>query len=60
MNVGIQGKAMAGKDGAIVLCNHDSDFNIRHIRASKVGENGIKPDVWYSLDDAGQFVETTE
>jgi hypothetical protein len=28
-----------------------------HIRASKVGENGIKPDVWYALDAAGEFKE---
>jgi len=57
MNIGIHGKAMAGKDGAIVLCNHDDDYNIRHIRASKVGENGIKPNVFYVLNDAGEFVE---
>jgi hypothetical protein len=30
---------------------------ILHIRASKVGENGIKPNVWYSLDESGEFVE---
>ena len=42
---------------ATVLCNHDADYNIRHIRASKVGENGIKPDTYYVLNDAGEFVE---
>ena len=47
------------KDGAMVLCNHDADFNIRHIRASKVGENGVKPDVWYVLNDNGEFKEAT-
>ena len=57
MNIGIAGKAKAGKDGAIVLCNHDANYNIRHIRASKVGDNGIKPDVFYVLDDNGLFVE---
>ena len=57
MNIGISGKAKAGKDGAIVLCNHDEYYNIRHIRASKVGENGIKPDVWYTLNDENKFVE---
>ena len=57
MNIGIQGRAKAYKDGAIVLCNHDSDYNIRHIRASKVGENGVKADTWYVLDDAGEFKE---
>ena len=57
INIGIEGKAKADKNGAIILCNHDSDCNIRHIRASKVGENGIKPDVWYVLNDAGAFEE---
>ena len=55
MNIGISGKAMAGKNGAIVLCNHDKNFNIRHIRASKVGENGILPDTFYVLNDTGEF-----
>ena len=58
MNIGVFGKAKADKDGAIVLCNHDAGYNIRHIRASKVGDNGIRPDVWYVLDDNGEFVET--
>ena len=57
MNIGVLGKAMASEGGAIVLCNHDAGRNIRHIRASKVGENGIKPDVWYRLNEAGEFVE---
>lgn len=56
MNIGRYGKAMAGKDGAIVLRNHDDNGDIRHIRASKVGENGIKTDVFYVLNDAGEFV----
>jgi hypothetical protein len=57
MNIGIFGRAMADEFGAIVLCNHDDDYNIRHIRASKVGENGVKAGVWYVLDDAGEFQE---
>ena len=57
MNIGVFGRAKAAEGGAIVLCNHDADYNIRHIRASKVGENGIKPDVFYILDDAGEFKE---
>ena len=35
----------------------DGDFEIIHIRASKVGDNGIKAGVWYSLDKQGNFVE---
>ena len=57
MNIGIAGRAKAGKNGAIVLCNHDENYNIRHIRASKVGENGVKPDVWYVLNGNGEFEE---
>ena len=56
-SLGIQGKAKAGIGGAIVLCYHESDGRLLHIRASKVGEYGIKPDVWYSLDESGEFVE---
>ncbi len=57
MNIGIFGKAKAAKDGAIVVCNHDNEGKLRHIRASKVGENGIKPDTFYVLNDAGEFQE---
>ena len=48
---------MAGKTGAIVLVYRNDDGEIIHIRASKVGENGIKPDVWYELDEDGRFVK---
>ena len=57
MACGIEGKAMAGETGAIVLVFRGEDGEIIHIRASKVGENGIKPGVWYSLDEHGEFVE---
>ena len=57
MACGHKGKAKAGGTGAIVLVHRDDDGEIVHIRASKVGENGIKPDVWYTLDADGQFVE---
>ena len=56
--LGSETRARASKTGAIVLCNSDPYSGaIRHIRASKVGENGIKPDVWYVLDDDGNFVK---
>jgi hypothetical protein len=48
---------MASETGAIVLVHRNDDGEIVHIRASKVGENGIKAGVWYSLDAGGQFVE---
>ncbi len=54
------GKAKASESGAIVLCYRNDDGEIIHIRASKVGDNGIKPDVWYSLNEDGEFEEVTE
>jgi hypothetical protein len=56
MNIGTEGRAKAGKDGAIVLVEHDDKGRILHIRASKVGENGIEPDVYYTLK-GGEFVK---
>ena len=58
--LGIEGKAKAGISGAIVLCYRNDEGHLIHIRASKVGENGIKPDVWYSLNGNGEFVEMEE
>ena len=58
--LGIEGKAKAGISGAIVLCYRNDEGHLIHIRASKVGENGIKPDAWYSLDENGEFIETAE
>jgi hypothetical protein len=57
MACGYDGRAMAGETGAIVLAYRDDDYNLLHIRASKVGENGIKAGVWYRLGAAGEFVE---
>jgi len=60
-SLGVRGRARAGSGGAIVLCHRDgietSMGHLIHIRASKVGENGIKPDSWYELDANGEFVE---
>lgn len=57
---GESGLAKAAYGCAIVLVSRALDGSIAHIRASKVGENGIKPDVWYSLDENGEFVEVNE
>ncbi len=57
-SLGIQGRARATACNAIVLCYRDENYGrLIHIRASKVGDNGIKPDAWYSLDENGEFVE---
>lgn len=60
LNVGYQGKAKASKGCAIVLCYYDNNGDLIHIRASKVGENGIKPDTCYWLNSKGEFVEAND
>ncbi|WP_447315891.1 hypothetical protein ACNHI6_06675 [Klebsiella michiganensis] len=57
---GIESKARASVNSAIVLCYRNDEGELIHIRASKVGENGIKPDTWYTLNADGQFVEFEE
>ena len=52
---GSEGLASASKTGAIVLVYRDPDDGaIKHIFASKVGENGIKADVLYRLNAEGK------
>ncbi|WP_460829380.1 DUF7666 domain-containing protein [Massilia agilis] len=60
MASGYAGRAMAGETGAIVLVYRNDEDQLVHIRASKVGDNGIKAGVWYSLDAEGQFVECVD
>ena len=52
--------AMAANGGALVLTHRMDDGEIAHIRASMVGENGIKAGVWYLLNSCGEFVEFVE
>ena len=59
MNIGRFGKSKAGEGGAIVLCYHNDDLSLRHIFSSKVGDNGIKPDVFYTLDENGKPQEVS-
>ncbi|MCH7328087.1 hypothetical protein MMP70_00005, partial [Acinetobacter modestus] len=55
--LGYQNKAKARETGAIVLAYRNYQDEIIHIRASKVGENSIKPNTWYQLNENGEFVE---
>ena len=55
--LGIASKAKASEGGAIVLVHRNDDGELLAIRASKVGENGIEPDVWYELNESGEFLE---
>lgn len=58
--LGWQSKAKASIDGAIVCVYRNDNGELIHIKASKVGENNIKADTWYTLDDIGEFVEVKD
>lgn len=55
--IGRSSRARACEGSAIVLVQRDFLGTIQRICASLVGENDIKPDTWYKLDSAGNFVE---
>ena len=55
--LGVESKAKAAAGGAIVCVYRNDDDDLIHIRAAKVGDDGIKADTWYMLDDTGEFVE---
>ena len=57
VSLGRNSKAKAGDSGAIVCTCIGVNREIIQIRASKVGENGIKADTWYTLDKDGNFIE---
>jgi len=54
---GFASRAMASETGAICVVCRDTNGNIVAIRASKVGENGIVAGKFYSLNEAGEFIE---
>lgn len=53
-------KARAGVGGAIVIIIKDADGKLIRIRSSMVGDNGVKPDTFYRLSDAGEFDEVLD
>ena len=55
--IGWNSKSKADNDGAIVCVYRDCNGNLMHIKASKVGENGIKANTWYTLNTDGEFIE---
>ena len=57
ITTGRDSKSKADNGGAIVCVYRDSNGDLIHIKASKVGENGIKVNTWYTLDANGEFVE---
>ena len=53
-------KAKAGPDGVIALSWFDETADRPRISVAYVGEDGIKPDTFYRLDEAGAFVEADD
>lgn len=54
---GGESKARAPIGSAIVCVYRNKSGDLIHIRASKVGDNNIKPDTWYTLNEIGEFKE---
>ena len=54
---GYSSKSKASESGAIVCVYRNDDYELIHIRASKVGDNGIEAGKWYTLDENGEFIE---
>ena len=57
ITTGRDSKSKADNGGAIVCVYRDSNGDLIHIKASKVDENGIKANTWYTLDADGEFVK---
>ena len=60
MASGVNSRAKAGENGAIAMARWVEAEKRYRISVAYVGEDGIKPDVWYELDEAGAFVECNE
>ena len=55
--IGLNSKSKADNGGAIVCVYRDCNGNLIHIKSSKVGENGIEANTWYTLNTDGEFIE---
>ena len=53
--LGNQSRAKAGAGGAIILARFTTSGKFIHF-VSRVGENGVLPDTFYTLTDAGELV----
>ena len=60
MACGHQGKAMGAIGNALFLVHRNDEYEITKAGAAIVGQNGIEPDVWYSLNEAGEFVKAED
>jgi len=57
---GYQSKARASLGSAIVCVYRNDDMGLIHIKAAITGQNGIKPDTFYTLDENGEFIEAND
>jgi len=60
LSAGHAGRARAGEGSAIVCCYRSITGELTHVRAGIAGRDGIKPGVWYRLNEHGEFVECVE
>jgi len=54
---GRKGKARGARGCALFLVHRDIDWKITHAKALIVGQDGIKPDTFYRLNESGDAVE---
>ena len=54
---GNYGKARGKESCVLFLVYRDSNWKPIHAKAAIVGQDGIKPDVFYTLDESGNFKE---
>ena len=54
---GFGGRAKAATSGALAICWYDNKAKRARIVSSNVGENGIKADTWYEVNERGELVE---
>jgi hypothetical protein len=58
LSAGRSGRARASEGSAIVCCYRHTTGELVHIRLGIAGRDGIKPNVWYELNEYGAFVES--
>src|SRR5690625_2231479 len=54
---GAGSKARAADGSALILVHRNDDYEIVGIVSAIAGRDGVKPNVWYTLDEAGGLVE---
>ena len=57
---GYAGKARGAEGNALFLLHRDGDYKITKVWAGIVGQDGIKADTWYSLNEEGLPFEAAE